>query len=153
MLWLSSLLTIGVDDKPAFSSSVKLVRNLPLLCGLLVQSLLLGVCLTHLLLLTALLLLFFTLLTCLLLGQFLVDSLLLTFGGLLAGFLLELADEFLTRDDLTLLALPELGGDHLQLSALKMVGLGAGVARDEVTLFFADEAVVRVLQWHREETS
>ena len=153
MLRLSRLLAIGADHKPAFSGSVELVCNLLLLGSLLLQSLLLRLRLAHLLLLAALLLLFLAPLTSFLLCQLLVDSLLLAFGGLLAGFLLELADESLTRDDLTLLALPELGGDHLQVGALQVVGLGAGVARDQVALFFADEAVVRVLHRHRKETS
>ena len=153
LLWLCRLLAIGVDHKPAFSGSVELLRNPLLLGSLLFQSLLLQLCLTHLLLLTALLLLFLASLTGLLLGQLLLDSLLFTFGSLLAGFLFELADELLTRDDLALLALPELGGDHLQLGALQVVGLGAGIARDEVTSFLAVETVIRVLQGQGQQTS
>jgi len=152
LLWLRRLLTIGVDHKPAFSGSVELLLHLLLFGSLLFHSLLLQLRLAHLLLLAALLLLFLAPLTGFLLCQLLVDSLLLAFGGLLAGFLLELADESLTRDDLTLLALPELGGDHLQLGALKVVGLGAGVAGDEVALFLAVEAVIGVLQEQREQT-
>lgn len=47
---------------------------------------------------------------------------------------------------MALFAFPYLSWDDLELSALEMVWLLAGVAWDKITIALADEAVVGILQ-------
>ena len=69
----------------------------------------------------------------------------LSFAGLLPLFLLEVADETLSGDGLTLEALPDAVRHALQVSTEEMVRLLAAATIDEITWILAFEAVVRVL--------
>ena len=69
----------------------------------------------------------------------------LTLASLLALFLLQVADQFFTRDCLALVTFPDSLGHAVEVCAEEMVGLLAGAAVDEVARVLAFEAIVGIL--------
>jgi hypothetical protein len=69
----------------------------------------------------------------------------LTLASFLPLFLLQVADQFFTRDCLALVAFPDALGHAVEVCTEEMIGLFAGAAVDKVAGVLAFEAIVGIL--------